>query len=315
MMSTFHSTIYIFFNSNHRYHGGNAPRCKPNATSVQYFTDLSNSSGAGVADGVQHAPASVNKTYDSLLFTQEAVRQIREHGDDPHRGLYLYLAFQNVHSTAQNAATISGRQPLHAPCSVVDELYGHTPGDTYKVMGGMLTMLDYGVGNVTEALEAAGRPWVMLFVSDNGGPLPHSTNSPLRGGKHTLWDGGLRVQSFVSGPLVPPHRRNTTWPGLAHSSDWWPTILDGVLALNLSSADVDASGPRAPDGHNLWPSLLSGAASPREEVIHQVANNYTAMMELKDFPAMRSGRYKIVLGDPGDARCVCVCVCVVCVCE
>ena len=34
--------------------------------------------------------------------------------------------------------------PLHAPCHEVDTLYGSTLNDTYKVMGGMITYLDYG---------------------------------------------------------------------------------------------------------------------------------------------------------------------------
>lgn len=50
-----------------------------------------------------------------------------------------------------------------------------------------VTELDYGIGNVTAALKAAGRDWVMLLVSDNGGPINlGNSNSPLRGGKHTL---------------------------------------------------------------------------------------------------------------------------------
>ena len=62
-----------------------------------------------------------------------------------------------------------------------------TVRDTWKVQAAMTTELDYGVANVTLALKAAGM-WqntVLLFVSDNGGPLDHSTNFPLRGGKGT----------------------------------------------------------------------------------------------------------------------------------
>jgi arylsulfatase A-like enzyme len=40
---------------------------------------------------------------------------------------------------------------------------------------------------------------VVTFASDNGGPLDHTTNYPLRGGKHTFWDGGVRVVGFISG--------------------------------------------------------------------------------------------------------------------
>ena len=51
----------------------------------------------------------------------------------------------------------------------------------------MLTKLDDGVGVVQAALEAAAAPYILAFAADNGGPLDHATNAPLKGGKHTLW--------------------------------------------------------------------------------------------------------------------------------
>ena len=59
----------------------------------------------------------------------------------------------------------------------------------------MTTELDYGVANVTDALKESGL-WpttVLVLVSDNGGPLDHSTNWPLRGGKASNWEGGVRA--------------------------------------------------------------------------------------------------------------------------
>ncbi len=185
---------------------------------------------------------------------------------------------------------------MHAPCKDVDELYSRTKLDTFKVMGGMITELDYGVGNITRALEAAGRPYVLAMSSDNGGPLPAGHgNAPLRGGKHTLWDGGLRVRSWASGSLIPKAQRGKEWAGLAHSSDWYRTWIEGVAGL----AVPETTGPRAPDGFNVWAALTAGHDSPRSEVVHQVENNYTKAFGLHDPPAIRVGKYKLNLGDPG----------------
>ena len=52
----------------------------------------------------------------------------------------------------------------------------------------------------------------------------------------------------------------------------------------LPRAQVGATGPRKLDGFNLWPSLISGGGSPRNEVIHQVNNNFSAS------PGERRGR-------------------------
>jgi arylsulfatase B len=134
----------------------------------------------------------------------------------------------------------------------------------------MTTELDYGLGNLTAALRAAGM-WdntVLILVSDNGGPLGHSNNFPLRGGKGSLWEGGVRVEAFVSSPLIPQSRWGTNWDGLAHSSDWYVTIVEG-----LAGGSAANSGPRPTDGHNLWLGITGdNETSPRTAVIHRVQN-------------------------------------------
>ncbi len=61
--------------------------------------------------------------------------------------------------------------------------------------------------------------------------LDHSTNAPFRGGKATMWEGGFRVMAFVSGGALPAARRGTTWSGVAHSSDWLPTLVPDEMAM------------------------------------------------------------------------------------
>jgi arylsulfatase A-like enzyme len=86
----------------------------------------------------------------------------------------------------------------------------------------MTTELDFGVANVTQALKDSGL-WentVLIFISDNGGPLDHSTNYPLRGGKGSEWEGAYRVEAFVTSPLLPASVRGSNYTGMTHSSDW-----------------------------------------------------------------------------------------------
>ena len=156
-----------------------------------------------------------NGTYNEEMFTGEAERLIAKHAAGLRSGeiaaaagFYLYLAYHNVHgATNDNAAQ-------QAPQATVD-LYNTTKLDTYKVAGtlvpgscrcmwlhwhtsvctlwppsicfagAMITKLDDGVGAVRAALEKAGMlsNSVIAFCSDNGGPLDHATNMPLRGGK------------------------------------------------------------------------------------------------------------------------------------
>ena len=70
----------------------------------------------------------------------------------------------------------------------------------------------------------------------------------IGGGKHTFWDGGVRVVGFISGGLIPPARRGAVFTGLAHSSDWYATLVVGVRAQALSPHNpTTMSFTRAPD--------------------------------------------------------------------
>lgn len=311
---------YAAAQADYWYHGSSHGCCAGNK---RFCTDLSLSEGAMKADGVKGAPDALNGTYNSEIFTNRAVQLIKEHASRmaaSQQGLYLYVPYQNVHATGGSTDKLD----LQAPCEVIDKHYGNCPTDDYKAMGAMVTMLDFGIGNITAALDTVRHPYVLIFHSDNGGPTyDGGSNAPLRGSKHTFWEGGMRVRSFVTGPLIPKNRQGKEFTGLAHSSDWYLTIVEGIANASLSSAEIKSTGPRAPDGFNLWPALLSGSVTkfggPREEVIHQVVNKYSKSGEnlghnsqIKGTKApaaitrmhVRPGtnvttQYKLVLGYPG----------------
>ena len=70
----------------------------------------------------------------------------------------------------------------------------------------MVKYLDDVVGNLTTALKQHGLWDKLLFItsSDNGGPIFQAGNNfPLRGGKYSNFQGGIRVNAFVSGGYLP----------------------------------------------------------------------------------------------------------------
>ena len=175
-------------------------------TEHDLIIDFSNSTAAQIlpANGT-----GVNGTYNQELFTAEAERLIALYGQAKNgakKPLYLYLAYMNVHGASGPPGT-----GLQAPAATV-ALYNRTTYDQYKVAGAMLTQLDEGVGRIAKALKQAGMyansliafscefadPMASIScsdalypraaVGDNGGPLDHATNAPLRGGKHvSVW--------------------------------------------------------------------------------------------------------------------------------
>ena len=116
-----------------------------------------------------------------------------------------------------------------------------------------------------------------MVRSAAGGPLynngaPGASNWPLRGGKGSNWDGGVRVPSFVSGGVVPERVRGTKRDGLVTLWDWYATWagLAGVDANSpATEAEAEALGlpPVGDDSMDLWPYLVGDVAtSPRRTI-------------------------------------------------
>ena len=97
----------------------------------------------------------------------------------------------------------------------------------------MLESVDQSVGRITAKLEELGiaRDTLVVVTSDNGAveETPDTgqritRNAPLRGGKATLYEGGLRVPLLVRWPAVVAAGRETDVPTV--TTDWFPTLLD-----------------------------------------------------------------------------------------
>ena len=204
--------------------------------------------------------------YSTDLIAEEAAQRIEKR--DPAKPLFLYVTFNAVHT------------PLEIAARHKDAF--RDLKDNRRKYACMLTAMDEGVGRIDRALDKAGirENTLILFTSDNGGPNPGqlTDNGPLRAGKGTLYEGGVRVAAFA------------TWPGKIpagpidepiHVADWYPTLL------KLAGAKTDQPLPL--DGKDIWPVLTQGKASPHGEILI----NTTAKGG-----ALRAGDHKlVVIGD------------------
>src|SRR5205823_6243303 len=94
--------------------------------------------------------------------------------------------------------------------------------------GAMLADLDTGIGQLLDAVEAAGilTNTYIIYTSDNGcipTDDPANINGPVRGWKATVWEGGIRVPFMVVGPGVKPGGASRA-PVVGY--DILPTICD-----------------------------------------------------------------------------------------
>jgi arylsulfatase A-like enzyme len=165
----------------------------------------------------------------------------------------------------------------HLPYDVTPRFKGKSAGGLY---GDVVECLDWSTGEILDALVRLGldERTIVVFTSDNG-PDKGSTGSagPLRGQKHTVFEGGMRVPCVMWGPGRIP--AGATCGEVASTIDLLPTFA--ALAGGKPPAD------RAIDGRDIRALLFgeSGAKSPREAFFFHDGNGALR--------AVRSGRWKL----------------------
>lgn len=87
-----------------------------------------------------------------------------------------------------------------------------------------------------------------------------SSNWPLRGGKHGLYEGGVRLSALVSGPLVA-NANGGNITGRMHHVDWLPTLLEAAGIDYTPAPGFELHGVSA------WPMISRGGASTRNETL------------------------------------------------
>jgi len=219
--------------------------------------------GPGHTNYSAHAPVDLwlndqpaygmNGTYGAFTFNEHVVNAIRSH--DVAKPFFLYMAFQNTHTPLQVPERY--RPAFTPPSNNTDK----------SMIFGMVHCMDESVHNITTALIERDmyKRTLIVWSTDNGGHLGNSQNNyPLRGGKTTEFEGGLRQASFVSGGFLPDHMRGQTTHALMHICDWYATFsslagVDGNDVVPTTLGDVPAS-----DSLNMWPVIAGiNSTSPR----------------------------------------------------
>lgn len=188
----------------------------------------------------------LNGKFATFAYAERAERIIKSHNSST--PLFLYMAFQNVHT------------PLQAPANYTAK-YSFIKDESRRTYAGMVDIMDEAIGNITEAMKEAGlwEETLVVFSTDNGGWYNHGGfNWPLRGDKTTLWEGGVRGVSFVHGNLL--ERTGVKCEGLMHVTDWFPTLI------NLAGGSV-TNTPTPLDGMDVWNAISQGEPSPRKEIL------------------------------------------------
>jgi arylsulfatase B len=188
------------------------------------------------------------------------------------------LAAINAHDTSTPLFLSWMPHGVHSPLEVPDAYlakFAFIPDPRRRAYAAMVSHVDAMVGAVAAALKGRGM-WdnlLWLAMADNGGPIYNNgsagaNNFPLRGGKGSNFEGGVRANAWAAGGLLPPSQRGRKLGGLVALQDFYATFchLAGVDPFDARAA---AAGLPPVDSVNQWPLLCcssSNGTGPRGEV-------------------------------------------------
>ncbi len=194
-------------------------------------------------------------------YTERAVKFIEQNKAKP---FFLYVAHNMP----------------HVPLYVSDKFKGKSGSGLF---GDVIMEIDWSVGQILQSLKANGLDdnTLVIFTSDNGPWLSYGNHAgsagPLREGKGTSWEGGVRVPFIARWPGKIPQNRVSGEPAM--TIDLLPTLA-GLTGAPLPERKID--------GKDIWP-LIKG--EPKAKSPHEYYSIYYANNELQ---AIMSGHWKLV---------------------
>jgi len=250
-------------------HGFDVSHDKPQGTRGYFISDSTvNSLG-------------LQSNYSTDYLTSKAIEEIQKAKDDP---FFLYFAYNVPHTPIQ------GREDLVNYFSEKVDTYAIHKNPTYAAM---VKSLDTSVGRVIESLESEGvlEDTLIVFTSDNGGLTQRygkhdnfTENLPLRRGKGSAYEGGVRVPAIASWPGFIPEGVKSDTPIM--TIDYYPTFLE------VSGASGVASHNEYMDGRSLVPVYTK----PTQTIRRNLFWHYPHYHAGGDGPysAIRSGNWRLI---------------------
>ncbi|MEQ8808309.1 MAG: sulfatase-like hydrolase/transferase [Imperialibacter sp.] len=218
------------------------------------------------------------KGHATDLFTQWSVDYIKNQAKDS-KPFFLYLAYNAPHF------------PVQPPADWLERVKKREPNitDTRASLVAFIEHLDDGIGKVIQALKESGQydNTLIIFSSDNGGHLPsEANNGPLRDGKQSMYEGGLKVPTSIgwTGKIKP----GTVSTQINLSMDLYPTLLE--------VAGVKANEPI--ESRSFLSTLLGGPPPVENRAMYFTRREGGADYGGLSSYALRLGDWKLIQNKP-----------------
>jgi len=205
-------------------------------------------------------------------LADEAIRFIETNQDKP---FFLYWSHFAVHT------------PLQAKSKMIAKYQSKTePGQAQNnaTYAAMIQSVDEAVGRVLAKLEQLkiAENTIVIFMSDNGGLARVTSNAPLRAGKGSAYEGGVREPMIICWPGVVQAGSICNVP--VTSVDSYPTILE--------IAGIEPPSAMEIDGVSLVPLLKQRETLDREAIYWHYPHYHPG--GATPFSAVRKGDYKLI---------------------
>ena len=182
----------------------------------------------------------------------EAVEFIERHKDCP---FFLYLSHYAVHTRLNGKPELVAEFEKKGGAGKGLKARRNNPH-----LAAQLKSIDEGVGMIVKKLDELGLSdeTILVFSGDNGGEDRVTSNSPLRAGKSTLYEGGIRIPLIVRYPKTVPAGTICKTP--TSNIDFYPTLCQLAGARPDSKQHID--------GVSLLPLLKNPKASFQRDTLY-----------------------------------------------
>ena len=163
----------------------------------------------------------------------------------------------------------------------------NTGDEKRDILLAMHYRMDEAIEQVVDALKNEGvyDNTIIFFLSDNGGAkASRSNNLPLRGFKHSVYEGGFRVPFIMS------------WPGkYRHSVCSEPVISIDIMPTICAALNIELSNDRIYDGKNMLPAISGDLKLPLHDELYFDGNDNTGAVREEDWKLLFSKKGNLEL--------------------
>lgn len=251
-----------------KWHLGDRPQYRPNRQGFDYYYGLLYSNDMTLRPpnlqrlklfrNNEPIESPVKQNTLTKRYTEQAIAFIEQNRATP---FFVYLPHSMPHFPQHASEAFRGKSRRGIYGDAVEEI-------------------DWSTGEILHALQRNGldRDTLVIFTSDNGPALGKGLHGgsagPLRGGKHSTWEGGVRVPFLAR------------WPGRIPAG----LVRGGITSLmDLYVTSIELAGGELPtdrpiDGQDILPLLMGKGSSPHSEFFYYRGS---------EIFAVRSGDWKL----------------------